>query len=816
VIYGIMNSIMCVPTLYGYASIIFRNPIFAPYTPALSKLVLLSSVVHQLCFTALSTLPFSIGQVQDAGLLFLSKMADTIAVEVWKDGEGDPGAVVSTTVVLLGAATSLTGICLVLLGRFRLARIVGYIPVPVVGGYLAFIGYFCLQAGVALCVSERLDTVSSWSVLIEPSVFALAVPGVITGVVLLATAKKAKSASTLPIVMTVIPATFYAMLWLTDTSIETARSAKWVGKESSSPVSPGDVFALIDFSKVHWHVAPKLAVTWFGMVVVVGFSSVLDVAAISMDMGSALNTDGELITVGVSNFVAGLFGGFTGSYIFSQTIFQYRTRIWTRWIGIIIVIVESTIFLLRADLLSFSPLFFFGATLIYIGFDLLVEWLYDVRHKISTAEFFVLLGTFTSIHVVGIDLGVLVGIILSIVEYTVSNAANRDHHHFVRRVERRSRKVRSLESWRRVQQLCYSGNVVTFELRGVLYFGNCLQLLQKLMRTVGLDEVVFDFNKQHDTPILRRSLPTPDRVPASSSALPPPLRSNKSFGFLPKFVVLDFHSVQTIDSSAVRSISQFMSDCSRNKISVLCGGANARATSLMNKSDLFKDSHKIFESVSSALEFCEQTYIDRIHHDSIPTSSPLSQAINENISEEDPLDPQSLFKLIQHLIGAKHADMAEGALHDYYSVVRLKPGNMLFLEFNVEGEEDEGGEEKVKEEACKWESLSVPKSPGAYVPSSERSESFYVVLGGDILHKKKDVAKDINSGRGSVVGYVDYFTERHRTFCALAGPAGSVVAKFTREKMDLMEKERPSEFAMLERFLLRVSILELASVNDEL
>jgi SulP family sulfate permease len=42
------------------------------------------------------------------------------------------------------------------------------------------------------------------------------------------------------------------------------------------------------------------------------------VAAIEMDMGSALDTNAELITVGVSNALSGLLGGFTGSYIFSQ------------------------------------------------------------------------------------------------------------------------------------------------------------------------------------------------------------------------------------------------------------------------------------------------------------------------------------------------------------------------------------------------------------------------------------------------------------------------------------------------------------------
>jgi len=64
VMYGIINSILTIPCMYGYAAIIFGHKDFIAFMPALSKLVLLSSVVHQIMFTMLSSLPFAIGQVQ--------------------------------------------------------------------------------------------------------------------------------------------------------------------------------------------------------------------------------------------------------------------------------------------------------------------------------------------------------------------------------------------------------------------------------------------------------------------------------------------------------------------------------------------------------------------------------------------------------------------------------------------------------------------------------------------------------------------------------------------------------------------------------
>jgi sulfate permease, SulP family len=42
------------------------------------------------------------------------------------------------------------GLALMALGKGGMATLVQFLPMPVVGGYLAFIGFFCGQAGLAL------------------------------------------------------------------------------------------------------------------------------------------------------------------------------------------------------------------------------------------------------------------------------------------------------------------------------------------------------------------------------------------------------------------------------------------------------------------------------------------------------------------------------------------------------------------------------------------------------------------------------------------------------------------------------------------
>lgn len=244
-------------------------------------------------------MPFAIGTVQDAGLIFLSSMANTIANQMLDDGESEE-AILSTTLVLLSLGTALLGVVLIVIGKCKLANAVSYLPMPVVGGYLAFIGYFCVQAGVALCISHPLVAFADWTLVFTPRHLLLAVPGLFVGIILTYVARKAKNEAILPLTMIGIPALFYILIFVAGTGLDGARQGGWVG-EVSDPVPFTDLLQLVDFSLVRWGLVDSIGWTWVGMVFVVAFASCLDVAAISMDKGEALDTNQELATVGIGN-----------------------------------------------------------------------------------------------------------------------------------------------------------------------------------------------------------------------------------------------------------------------------------------------------------------------------------------------------------------------------------------------------------------------------------------------------------------------------------------------------------------------------------
>jgi SulP family sulfate permease len=148
------------------------------------------------------------------------------------------------------------------------------------------------------------------------------------------------------------------------------------------------------------------------MIFVVALSSSLDVAAIELELNEPLNYNNELTMIGISNFVSGLTGGYTGSYIFSQSIFSLRAGIRSRVAGFMLAFCEFIFLILPIPIMSYIPNFFFGSLLIMICIDLMYEWLWDVRKKITSAEYAVCLATFGLIQLLGVEYGIMTGVLV--------------------------------------------------------------------------------------------------------------------------------------------------------------------------------------------------------------------------------------------------------------------------------------------------------------------------------------------------------------------------------------------------------------------
>ena len=237
-LYGTISSLMVIPVSISFCSIIFRDTIFHDHLPQLVKLVLFSSAIHQLCFAYFSSLSFAVGQVQDAGLIFLSAMASDIAYKLIGNRDENDNvtleeteSVLSTTLFVLAISTAILGVLLIIVSKLKLASLVQYLPMPVIGGYLAFIGFYCGLAGLTMMAGT--------STLIEAFTYGsgervkLMLPGLVIGITMYLVLRQVRSPFVLPISLAVILIGFYTVMFITGTSFEDAREQGWI-----APLAP--------------------------------------------------------------------------------------------------------------------------------------------------------------------------------------------------------------------------------------------------------------------------------------------------------------------------------------------------------------------------------------------------------------------------------------------------------------------------------------------------------------------------------------------------------------------------------------------------
>ncbi|KAG5191777.1 sulfate transporter family-domain-containing protein [Tribonema minus] len=422
VCHGLINGIIMVPVLVSFAAIIFKNQAFLPELPRLCKLVLISGTVHQMAFVIASSLPFAVGSVQDAGLIFLSSMATAVVNHC--DSEGlTRETMLSTTCVVLSLSTAMLGVCLIGVGKLRVAQLVQYLPMPVVGGYLAYIGLFCGQAGLSFMAGISVDGVRDWHRFLDARAAALAAPGAAAGLAMYLAIARVRSVATLPACMSAILAVFFIALAATGSTLSDARAAGWV--PAATPHLPlSSAWALFNLTDggIAWGVLPDVIPSFLAMFFVVAFSSCLDVAAIEMELGKPLDYNRELQTVGLGNLLSGVTGGFTGSYIFSQTIFNLRAGVDTRWAGVTAVLVQLVVAIVPQSIVSFLPKAFFGSLLVVIAVDLMMEWLWRARHRMMPVEFCVCVFTFAAAAATSVVKGLALGTCAAAVAFAFSYA----------------------------------------------------------------------------------------------------------------------------------------------------------------------------------------------------------------------------------------------------------------------------------------------------------------------------------------------------------------------------------------------------------
>src|SRR5260221_11296027 len=173
---GVISSVILIIVAISFATLIFSGPLQF-YVPRAIGFILFGTVVISGITALTSSFPSMVSCPQVNPAAFLAAIAGVITAGAVGSRDQAAATLVATIII----SSLLTGITCILLARFHLGNLVRYIPYPVIGGFLAGVGYLLVLGSFSVLADEPFDLLRL-SHFFQPELLIRWLPGVIFAV----------------------------------------------------------------------------------------------------------------------------------------------------------------------------------------------------------------------------------------------------------------------------------------------------------------------------------------------------------------------------------------------------------------------------------------------------------------------------------------------------------------------------------------------------------------------------------------------------------------------------------------------------------
>jgi SulP family sulfate permease len=623
----------------------------------------------------------------------------------------------ATIIVAIMVTTTFAGLFLLLLGRLKLGNLVRYIPYPVTGGFFAGIGYIFIQGG--LTVASGRD--ANLGALTDPQFIQLVTPAVVLALCLIIGKMFRDNRLSVPGILLLSVLLFYGVLAMGGISREQA------AENGLLPIieSAGTLVPIF-----HWEYLQE--VKWIaiweqlgGIVVVALLCSMmllLDVSGIELLAKQDLNPDHELEVMGYTNVVNGMLGGFPGVHDASDTALVDRLGGKDRLMGIVNSLLVAAAILAGTEFMELVPTFLLGGLLIYVGLEFLIDWVWKARDELPLSDYVVVILILVVIIfsdiLQGVTFGFFVAIILFVVNYSKLSVIKietngSDHASNVDR-DLETRELLNKEGHR----------VLIMVLQGFIFFGTADKLITAIRnRIMELEGSKFDF------------------------------------------LVLDFHHVSQLDTSAIVTFSKLAQLSDRIGFHIVISSADEKSIKQLVKHGFFTFGDQPLErhykdQLDTAVDWCERRIL---------------QDLNLN-DEEKNLDLHDVLGRIAY----EEADVK--LLANFFAVENRKAGEYLFKE-------------------------------------GDSGESLYFVGSGTVvvvLKIPRQAERILRKYKaGAILGEMAIYTGENRT-ASVRIENDACLFRLDKEKLEEMSRRFPASTAALHTYIVKVLSERLARANRNL
>ncbi|OED41859.1 hypothetical protein AB833_08450 [Chromatiales bacterium (ex Bugula neritina AB1)] len=454
---------------------------------------MLGSLISGLVATYASGFSISVSIPQDVPAAILAIMAATIANE-----SAQPASIetFATVVVVMAVSTFLTGTLLWLFGHYNLGRLVRFLPYPVVGGFMAGTGWLLITGGFGVVTEGAFSP----ALLLTESLLQW-VPAILFAIVLLAATRRYSNPLLSPLIIVATLFLFYLTLALANggmaNGLEKALGSGWL----LGPLPDAELWQPVTreaLQNANWVQVFSSSGTMITIFVISVVSLMLNASGLEIVTNSDVDLNRELKCIGCANMASSVVGSSASFQMLSLSSLMHRLGSKTRLAGVTVAVIIAITLFLGADILSNFPKMIAAGFLIFMGLGFLFEWIYDGWFKLSRTDYllvWLILGTIATQGILeGVIVGVLVAVVLFVIAYTRTNVVRKSF-------TRDNYQGYTLHPPRLEKYLQERGNgLYVLELQGFIFFGMAHQLLEQLKVRIndrsryGICTILLDFH----------------------------------------------------------------------------------------------------------------------------------------------------------------------------------------------------------------------------------------------------------------------------------------------------------------------------------
>ncbi|MEC7736131.1 MAG: SulP family inorganic anion transporter [Candidatus Neomarinimicrobiota bacterium] len=563
---GLVNGIIFVVSAMALGALIFTGEL-SSYLPQGIGILLFGSLIFALFSAVTASYPIVISAPQDIPIAILALMTTTI---VATSGSGwSAQEQYEFIFVTIGLTSVLVGLFFYILGKFKLGKLVRFIPFPVVGGFLAGTGWLIVQFSFSM-MTDVDPTINNLSIFFTSEMLIRWVPGAVFAIILLILYRYISHYLLMPTVLTIGIGLFFLLAFFNGVSVSELESGGYL----LGPFPEGGLFTglplkyLSGFNwNLFWVTLPAIGT----MMILNAISVLFNYSGLELIIKQDVDLDRELKMTGFSNILAG-FGGTPPGYLtLSETSMAYNIGARSRLSSIVVVLVCTFTLFFGANVLSIFPKVILGGLLLNLGLSFLEEWLYDTWAKLTRNDYFVIVLILFVIAAVGFLEGIVIGLLMSIVLFVLSYSKVEVVKHELTGTTFHSNVERSQHLKRIIAD--HGEQISILSLQGFIFFGTANRLLDRVKERVENEE---------------------------TSHL--------------KYLIFDFRQITGLDSSTINSFNKLRIMAKNHSFKVVFCGLDKDINNQLKAGGLLPDHDGVFvefDDLDHGLERCENELIEQ-------------------------------------------------------------------------------------------------------------------------------------------------------------------------------------------------------------